>query len=322
MAEELEKKTVEQEEDIEEVALDELGFEDDEDTSGELSWKQKLILINSGIIAFLFCVVLLFPYEELARTQISKYALENNFVLEFRKLNLSFFSTKSVDHLIYQNKDNIEIRAESIDIDTGIFDLIKRNFKGNIKISSFNLELTEYAIKANTINIEDSSIIGFDRDLANINGTISMQIFDGKILRSPVIPMLDTLQGVTIKSILLSLKKTLNSNRLTIEKGIFTLSIAKITVSGYIELSPVLKASKLDLKLCPKLTEKYSAEREDIASSLQLLTKDMPEGCIPIQGTLGDPKMNMPGVQPQPAPNPGVLSPVPAPTPPPPTTNP
>ncbi|MBK8394683.1 MAG: hypothetical protein IPL26_05485 [Leptospiraceae bacterium] len=75
-----------------------------------------------------------------------------------------------------------------------------------------------------------------------------------------------------------------------------------------------MKASKLDLKLCPKLTETYSAEREDIASSLQLLTKDMPDGCIPVQGTLGDPKLNMLGVQPQPAPNPGVLSPVPAPT--------
>lgn len=314
MAEEIEEKNIVSEEDSEESLEEEIGFEDDEDSTGELSWKQKLILINSGVIAFLFCIVLLFPYEELARTYISKYASENNFVLEFRKLNLSFFSTKTIDHLIYQNKDNMEIRAESIDIDTSIFDLMKRNFKGNIKISSFNLELTDYAIKAGTVNIEDSSLIGFDRDLANINGTINLQIFDGKILRSPVIPMLDTLQGVTIKSILLSLKKTLNSNRLTIEKGVFTLSIAKITISGYIELSPVMKASKLDLKLCPKLTEKYSAEREDIASSLQLLTKDMPDGCIPIQGTLGDPKLNMPGVQPHPAPNPGVLSPVPAPT--------
>lgn len=314
MAEEIEEKNIVSEEDSEESLEEEIGFEDDEDSTGELSWKQKLILINSGVIAFLFSIVLLFPYEELARTYISKYASENNFVLEFRKLNLSFFSTKTIDHLIYQNKDNMEIRAESIDIDTSIFDLMKRNFKGNIKISSFNLELTDYAIKAGTVNIEDSSLIGFDRDLANINGTINLQIFDGKILRSPVIPMLDTLQGVTIKSILLSLKKTLNSNRLTIEKGVFTLSIAKITISGYIELSPVMKASRLDLKLCPKLTEKYSAEREDIASSLQLLTKDMPDGCIPIQGTLGDPKLNMPGVQPQPAPNPGVLSPVPAPT--------
>jgi hypothetical protein len=275
MAEEIEEKNIVSEEDSEESLEEEIGFEDDEDSTGELSWKQKLILINSGIIAFLFCIVLLFPYEELARTYISKYATENNFVLDFRRLNLSFFSTKTIDHLIYQNKDNMEIRAESIDIDTSIFDLMKRNFKGNIKISSFNLELTDYAIKAGTVNIEDSSLIGFDRDLANINGTINLQIFDGKILRSPVIPMLDTLQGVTIKSILLSLKKTLNSNRLTIEKGVFTFSIAKITISGYIELSPVMKAFKLDLKLCPKLTEKYSAEREDIASSLQLLTKNI-----------------------------------------------
>jgi|GEM_PF-1816267 len=322
MAEELEEKVIESEEEVEDVIEDDLGFDEEDGASGELSWKQKLILINCGVVAFLFSILLLFPYEELARTFISKYALENNFVLEFRKLNLPFFSTKSIAHLIYQNKDNMEIRAESIDIDTSILDLMKRNFRGNIKISSFNLELTEYAIKAGTVNIEDSSLIGFDRDLANINGTINLQIFDGKILRSPVIPMLDTLQGVTIKSILLSLKKTLNSNRLTIEKGVFTLSIAKITISGYIELAPVMKASKLDIKLCPKLTEKYSAEREDIASSLQLLMKDMPDGCIPIHGTIGDPKMNLPGVQPQPSPNPGVLSPVPAPVPPAPVTNP
>jgi len=313
MAEDLEEKTTEElEEDIEEISEEEFEYEDDEsESSGELSWKQKLILINSGIVAFLFFIVLLFPYEELARTFISKFASENNFVLEFKKLNLSLFSSKTVDNLIYQNRENMEIRAETIEVDTSIWDLIKKNFKGNVKITSLNLELTEYAIKASSVNLEDSSIIGFDRDTLNMNGNINLQVFNGTILRSPVIPMIDTLQGVTIKSILLSLKKTLNSNRVTIEKGVITLSIAKITLSGYIELAAAIKASRIDLKVCPKLTEKYSAEREDIASSLQLLTKDMPDGCIPIQGTIGDPKVNMPGIQQPPSTSPPVLAPVP-----------
>lgn len=315
MAKELEEKTKEQEsaeeiEDVEEAQEEDLGF-DEEETSGELSWKQKLILINSGIIGFILFILILFPYEELIKTYVSKFALENNFVLEFKKLNLSFFSTKTIDHLLYQNKDNIEVRAESIDIDTSLMDLLKRNFKGNIKISSLNLETNDYAIKIGSLNIEDSNLHGFDRDLPNIIGSINLQIFDGKILRSPVIPMIDSLQGVTIKSILLSIKKSLNSNRLNIEKGIFTLSIAKITVSGYIELSPAsIKASTLDLTICPKLTEKYSAEREDIASSLQLLIKDAPGGCLPLKGTIGDPKFNIPGMQ-QPSTTPSVLSPVP-----------
>ena len=111
MAEELEEKVIESEEEVEDVIEDDLGFDEEDGASGELSWKQKLILINCGVVAFLFSILLLFPYEELARTFISKYALENNFVLEFRKLNLPFFSTKSIDHLIYQNKDNMEIRA-------------------------------------------------------------------------------------------------------------------------------------------------------------------------------------------------------------------
>ena len=314
MAEDLEEKTTEElEEDVEEISEEELEYEDeDSESSGELSWKQKLILINSGIVAFLFFIILLFPYEELARTFISKFAQENNFVLEFKKLNLSLFSNKSVDNLVYQNKENMEIRAETIEVDTSIWDLAKKNFKGNVKITSLNLELTDYAIKASSVNLEDSSIIGFDRDTLNMNGNINLQVFNGTILRSPIIPMIDTLQGVTIKSILLSLKKTLNSNRVTIEKGVITLSIAKITLSGYIELAAAIKTSRIDLKVCPKLTEKYSAEREDIASSLQLLTKDMPDGCIPIQGTIGDPKVNMPGIQQPPSTSPPVLAPVPS----------
>lgn len=311
MAEDLEEKTTEElEEDVEEVSEEELEDEEYEAT-GELSWKQKLILINSGIFAFLLFIIFLFPYEELARTFISKYAQENNFVLEFKKLNLSLFSTKSVDNLIYQNKDNMEIRAETIEVDSSIWDLAKKNFKGNVKITSLNLELTDYAIKANSVNLEDSSIIGFDRDTLNMNGNLNLQIFNGTILRSPIIPMIDTLQGVTIKSILLNLKKTLNSNRVTIEKGVITLSIAKITLSGYIELAANMKSSRLELKVCPKLTEKYSAEREDIASSLQLLTRDMADGCIPIQGTVGDPKVSMPGIQQPPSTSPPVLAPVP-----------
>ncbi|HMV43948.1 MAG TPA: hypothetical protein PK079_20095 [Leptospiraceae bacterium] len=312
MAKDLEETSTKKDEveEIEETVEDDLGFEE-ESTSGELSWKQKLILINSGIIGFILFIVLLFPYEELVKTYISKFALENNFVLEFRKLNLSFFSTKTIDHLLYQNKDNLEVRAESIDIDTSLIDLIKRNFKGNIKVSSLNLETNDYAIKIGSLNIEDSSLTGFDRDLPNIIGSINLQVFDGKILRSPVIPMIDSLQGVTIKNILLNIKKSLNSNRLNIEKGVFTLSIAKITISGYIELSPVaIKASTLNLKICPKLSEKYSAEREDIASSLQLIIKDSPDGCLPLQGTIGDPKFNIPGMQ-QPSTTPSVLSPMP-----------
>lgn len=56
MAEDLEEKTTEElEEDVEEISEEELEYEDeDSESSGELSWKQKLILINSGIVAFLF----------------------------------------------------------------------------------------------------------------------------------------------------------------------------------------------------------------------------------------------------------------------------
>ena len=308
MPEELEEKIIESEE-VDEVL--EEDFEEEEYTSSELSWRQITILIGAGIFAFLLSIVFLFPYEELTRTFVTKNAQEKGYVLEFRKLNLSLFSTKSVDHLIYQTKDNLEVRAESIEIDTSIWDLIKRNFKGNIKITSLNLELSEFALKANSVNVDDSSLIGFDRELVNMNGAFNLQIFDGAILRSPAIPMIDTLQGVTIKRILLNLKKTLNSNRLTIEKGVFTLSIAKITISGYIELAASFRDSRIDLKLCPKLTEKYSAEREDIASSLQLITKDLPDGCIPVTGTIGAPKVNMPGIQQPPPTSPSVLNPVP-----------
>ena len=167
MPEELEEKIIESEE-VDEVL--EEDFEEEEYTSSELSWRQITILIGAGIFAFLLSIVFLFPYEELTRTFVTKNAQEKGYVLEFRKLNLSLFSTKSVDHLIYQTKDNLEVRAESIEIDTSIWDLIKRNFKGNIKITSLNLELSEFALKANSVNVDDSSLIGFDRELVNMNG--------------------------------------------------------------------------------------------------------------------------------------------------------
>ena len=83
----------------------------------------------------------------------------------------------------------MEIRAETIEVDTSIWDLAKKNFKGNVKITSLNLELTDYAIKASSVNLEDSSIIGFDRDTLNMNGNINLQVFNGTILRSPIIPI-------------------------------------------------------------------------------------------------------------------------------------
>lgn len=67
MAEELEEKVIESEEEVEDVIEDDLGFDEEDGASGELSWKQKLILINCGVVAFLFSILLLFPYEELAR---------------------------------------------------------------------------------------------------------------------------------------------------------------------------------------------------------------------------------------------------------------
>ena len=176
MPEELEEKIIDSEE-IEEFPSE--NSEEEEYATTELNWKQKLILINSGIFAFLLSVIFLFPYEELTRTFITKNAQEKGYVLEFRKLNISLFSTKSVDHLIYQTSNNLEVRAESIEIDTSIWDLIKKNFKGNVKVTSLNLEMSEFALKASSVNLEDSSLIGFDRDLTNMSISTNLQIFDG-----------------------------------------------------------------------------------------------------------------------------------------------
>ena len=84
-----------------------------------------------------------------------------------------------------------------------------------------------------------------------------------------------------------------NGNRITFEKAIFDLSIAKITLKGRLDISPTFKSSRLDMEICPKLSKEFIIERQDLSDTLSLLAKDGKEACIPLQGTLSDPQINI-----------------------------
>lgn len=294
MAEEKEPALIEEEvQDLtEEEELTE-NFDEDSDSPVELNWTQRIILIVFSIFASLFFILYLFPYEEVARKFITKYAAESNFNLDFKKLHLSFFGENTIDRLVYQSGDT-DVRAESITLEASLWQMYKGNFNGVIKLVSPHFEFGEYDISTKGGNIE-GNITGLDRDINAMNGSLNIQLVGGKILRSPVIPILDTLKDVSIKSIFLNLKKS--ANRILIEKATFNLSIAKIDIKGKIELMlPAWKASKLDLQICPVLSKEFAAEREDLANTLIVMTKDLPGGCIPISGTISEPKADIPGI--------------------------
>jgi hypothetical protein len=280
----------------------EFEFEEEIFEEKEFSIKQKFVAILTGVVSFLFFLILLFPYEEIARYYILKAASENQLSLDFKNLNLPFFGSKSVDGLIYQGKDGFELKAETIELDSSYSTLMDRSFKGEIQISSLKLDISELGIDIKTLSLTDSEIDHFDKGIAGMNLSIHLEALNGKIKRSPNIPVLESLKDTIIKSIQLSVKKEKNSFRLRVEKLALNTNLAKLEVTGNIELNDFFKNSKLDLKICPELSKEYKEEREDVAGYFQMAMKS--EKCFILEGTIGQPKPKFPGLEAtQPNPN-------------------
>ena len=272
----------------------EFEFEEEIFQEKEFSLKQKLIAILTGVASFVLFLILLFPYEEIARYYILKAASENQLSLDFKNLNLPFFGAKSIDGLIYQGKDGFEIKAETIEIDSSYSNLMDRSFKGDIQISSLKLDISEFGVDIKSLSLTDSEIDYFDKGIAGMNISVHLEALNGKIKRSPNIPVLESLKDTIIKSIQLSVKKEKNSFKLRIEKLAINTNLAKLELTGNIELNDYFKNSKLDLKVCPELTKEYKEEREDVAAYFQMAMKS--EKCFVLEGTIGQPKPKFPGL--------------------------
>ena len=286
-----EKELEQVEEPVDELFPKEDFIEDDSDHyDNSLSYKQITMLFLGGILGLFLFVVLLFPIEEIIRFFITKNTQNSGFIIDFKKLNFPILGTKSVDSLYMVTKDNIEIKSEEIQFDVDIPELYKGNILTQMEALSFVLETDELLLNAKSLKT-DINIILSERENPVLNGGLTISIVGGKIPKIPSFPILGDLSGTSIKSINLNMKK--NGNRISFEKAIFDLSIAKITLKGRMDISPIFKASRLDMEICPKLSKEFIIERQDLSDTLSLLAKDGKEACIPLQGTLSDPQINI-----------------------------
>ncbi len=286
-----EKELEQVEEPVDELFPKEDFIEDDSDHyDNSLSYKQITMLFLGGILGLFLFVVLLFPIEEIIRFFITKNTQNSGFIIDFKKLNFPILGTKSVDSLYMVTKDNIEIKSEEIQFDVDIPELYKGNILTQMEALSFVLETDDLLLNAKSLKT-DINLILSERENPVLNGGLTISIVGGKIPKIPSFPILGDLSGTSIKSINLNMKK--NGNRISFEKAIFDLSIAKITLKGRMDISPIFKASRLDMEICPKLSKEFIIERQDLSDTLSLLAKDGKEACIPLQGTLSDPQINI-----------------------------
>jgi hypothetical protein len=198
-------------------------------------------------------------------------------------------------------KDNIEIKSEEVQFSLDLSEFYNGNILSNSEIYSFSIETDELFITSKSIQ-SDINLVQSERETPTYNGSISISSGAGKITRISSFPVLGDLSGTSIKSITLNLKK--NGSRISFEKAIVDLSIAKIQLKGRLDLSPNFKNSRLDMEICPKLSKEFSSERQDISDMLTLVARDGKEPCIPLQGTISSPllniNMNLPGSDLQP----------------------
>lgn len=258
--------------------------------------KQKLFLALVGFFSFLLFTILIFPYEDVVRKVLSKVSVENQMVIDFKNLDLPFFGSKTIDGLIYQGRDNSEIQAETIELDTSLFNLMSQVFKGDLEITSLKLDLADISLVFKTVKIEDSFLDSFDKPYGQMSFFIKLNSIGGKIRKSMTIPFVDIdIKDIQIKSLSFEAKKDKSGTKVKIEKFFLNTNKAKIVADGTIELSEFIKNSGLNLKICPTLDEKFAAEREDVAGNLQLMMKN--EKCFTLEGTIGQPKPNLPGLK-------------------------
>jgi hypothetical protein len=301
MAEIENSKQLSSEDSPDDILEEDIGEGDFEENDKSLSLKQKILLSLSGCIGLFIFVLSLFPVEDILHYYITKNIQSTGFIVDFKKLNFPILGTKSVDSLYVVTKDNIEIKSEEVQFSLDLSEFYNGNILSNSEIYAFSIETDELFISSKSIQ-SDINLVQSERETPTYNGSISISSGAGKIVRITSFPVLGDLSGTSIKSITLNLKK--NGSRISFEKAFVDLSIAKIQLKGRLDLSPNFRNSRLDMEICPKLSKEFSSERQDISDMLTLVARDGKEPCIPLQGTISSPllniNMNLPGSESQP----------------------
>jgi len=291
--EELQEEEIENSEDAENEEAPPIEEDIDEDAYSvvpTLSVKQKLLLILGGVFTFLTFLVLLFPLEEFIRSQISKASSQKGYYIDFKRLKIPVFGSKTVDSLNIQSPDGLGIKTEEIEINSSLYNIIQGSFIGTIQANSVKLDKKEISLNLKSILFE-GKLASLTEGFNEINGSLMVQAANGTLTKVPILPLIGELKDTAIKNISILMK--LKNGRIHIEKGVLDTSIGKISFKGKIEYTGNFGNSRIDMEICPRLSASFSAERPDLSDMLQVVSKGNPDFCVPIQGTVDQPKANI-----------------------------
>ncbi|MDX1959018.1 MAG: type II secretion system protein GspN [Leptospiraceae bacterium] len=282
------------------LSLEEELEDDFESTEVSLTFKQKIILVGLGLLSVIIFFVLLFPTDEVVRFALGKFSESSGVQIDFKKISLPIIGTRTIDSFYLLTKDGLEAKAEEVTLKNT--DLLKfyndADLKGELTFSGFDLDSGNFQVKLTELGVV-SNLSELDKDLTAISGTVKITSEVGTLVKLPELPILGNLSGTKIKKIELEFQK--NGPNVDIKRAMIQLSIARIAVRGKMALSPNFRSSRLDIEICPELSKDFASEREDLVGNLSIFKKG-DETCIPIQGTIGEPKPIMPNLGGSPTP--------------------
>lgn len=270
--------------------------EEEEEPAPRFTFRQKLILIGTGLFSFLIFTVWLFPLDEVVRSSLQSSSAKTGTIINFRDLSISILGNVTLDTLEITTSSNLKIKTEEAVLKTSLLGLIKKKFNGKFKLISLKID-TENGPLAKIRSFEgQGKFDNLDQGFSRMNGTLHLEIpagsSSGMIQELPEIPLLGELKNITIKKFLTKLN--LQGGNLIFNDFTLDTSIARFDITGNIRLSENMSFSQLNLRICLELDRNFELERQDIQDMLTLLEKQSGSKCIPVMGTVNKPEVKIP----------------------------
>lgn len=286
------------------------GLEEEE--TPRFSFKQKLILIGSGVSSFFLFLILLFPYENIVRQFMNSSSGQPSSVF-FNELSVSVLlgkvSVKSMEIM----GQTFKIRSKDAQIKAGLFSLLRKKVNGDFEIEELEIDYDGQTL-GNIGELEGHlQLDSLSVPASRFGGAFSLKMPEGKFgsfPNLPEIPFVGKIENFFVNKILITSK--IDQGMVEFEEFIIDTSVARLDLHGNVRLSDSFSNSQLNLRACFELERNFAsaAENQIIVGALDLLEKSGSGKCIPITGTFQRPEFKVPGLN-APAGLPGAGGPLP-----------
>lgn len=261
----------------------------------KLGIRQVVSLCVLGFFSFILFFLVTFPLNETVRSILYGISRDSGIVIDAKEIDFSVIGDKSFESIVVQFPSGLFLKSDELHINTSLLALWNSKLDGSLVANFLRAEVTDLSLFWKELRIVSKLGSLEDRPSKWI-GEIELDWKDGKINDSADYPLIGSLKGREFKRGSLLLK--IRSGKATVEKGNIDSSIAKISITGSIRLLDQLAQSQLDLKICALPTEAFNAERPDLAGMLTMLPQENGKVCIPLRGSLQNPKPELPSLSP------------------------